>query len=137
MEFKYEIALLCDEILAHIVKMPDSVYFPTGIHEFLFKDKYSIEEVRYAYYVIDEYFGRYIRSGKGGGGSGDLFLSANDLTAMFVRNGGVTFWFKEKEKEQKKQHFDYLTSEWLYKTRYWPHILSAAALIISIIALIF
>ncbi len=52
--------------------------------------------------------------------------------------GGHHQYFEIKEDEQhltdKKDMYDLATSKWLYKTRYLPYILSAIAVIISLLA---
>ena len=41
--------------------------------------------------------------------------------------------FREKQKlEKEKEKYDLLTKRWVYKTRYLPHLLSLAALLVSI-----
>lgn len=68
-----------------------------------------------------------------------LFLS--DKGQDIINNGG---WLEHlnsikenREKDIEKNKYDFLTKEWVYKTRYLPLIFSFLALVISIYAAFF
>ncbi|MDR1981360.1 MAG: hypothetical protein LBQ39_07065 [Tannerellaceae bacterium] len=74
-------------------------------------------------------------------------LYPNNLSYTIVANGGyLTYLSHQNQKreqeqkqlllEQKNLSLNVKQNEWLYKTRWWPLIISIAALIVSVIALL-
>jgi hypothetical protein len=75
-----------------------------------------------------------------------LMVVKNRKTSLFIESGGFKSVFKHRQSELKrlrdnqiiedeKLRHDALISEWMVKTKWWPHKIALASFIVSLIAL--